>query len=438
MRKYTEVLIVSAVVFATIIALAAHGQAPDPKELIKRADKLFAEKNYKDACRNFEQALETGIENKDLHHASEHVILCKLRLSLFDDALAAAESYVKKTANTYHQARSERLAGNLYLQVPHWGTRAGGKFHRAQYKQGIRLRSYTFDKKHAVQHLETARDLYTKYDAAGAEMPKEDRDGWHNERIECLFDLASAVSRFTIYENNWEFWYRWWGDRDDETAETAGEEDFEEYHSRWNLQRTRPIGLRLDKDGNPIFPFTPKKYASDLDDDGKILYLLAETRTLDKTEDGKYTGLSYYRQAMLARARFGMDRLNNYAGYYWHGGKYPLKKELEDFNPWELKDNEALVLAGGRIRKVTLPTQFDVLSLLRVTSGDYAKSGVGDQSQYATGLYYQTRQQYLEAIAEYDRLEKAFPTSTWAGSGRAHKALIRKPQVTINQMGVQL
>ncbi|GAG02602.1 unnamed protein product, partial [marine sediment metagenome] len=252
-----------------------------------------------------------------LHKASEHVILCKLRLRLFDDALEAAESYIKRTKDTHNEARAGRLTGNLYMLVPHWGTRAGGKFHRAQYKQGIRLQSDRYDKRRAIEHLERARELYAKYEN---KLPagKEERDAWRNERIECIFDLANTVSRFTIYEGQWHYWYRWWGQRDEFLAETAGEDDFDEQRSHWELRRKRPIGLRIDKDGNPIFPSAPKKYATKLGDDQKILYLLEEARNLDTTENNKYTALSLYRQAMLARARFGMDRLNGYAGiYYW-------------------------------------------------------------------------------------------------------------------------
>jgi len=49
-----------------------------------------------------------------------------------------------------------------------------------------------------------------------------------------------------------------------------------------------------------------------------------------------------------------MDRLNNYCNIYW-SGQYPLKEELEKLNPWEMKDGQAMVLVGGRIRKVEMP-----------------------------------------------------------------------------------
>ncbi|HUT37294.1 MAG TPA: hypothetical protein VNE39_27680, partial [Planctomycetota bacterium] len=240
------ILAVALAALATAILVQA--AEPDPAALLKQADEQFEKKNYKDAGEVYEGLLKAAPKHEQWRHASERIILCKLRLQLFDDALDAAETHVKRCAATPHEARAERLAGNLYMLIPHWGTRAGGKFHRGQWKQGIRVRSFQHDKRLAVAHMERARDLYAKYDAdpqALAPLPEKERGAWHNERIECLFDLASLCSRFGIYENQYFFWYSFWGERDDFLAETAGEKDFEEYSSFWQRERKRPIGLRI-------------------------------------------------------------------------------------------------------------------------------------------------------------------------------------------------
>ena len=443
--KSSKFALVCAVAALGVVALATavliQAAEPDPAALLKQADEAFEKKNYKDSAEAYEGLLRAAPRHERWRHASERIITCKLRLQLFDEALEAAETHVKRCAATPYEARAERLAGNLYMLVPHWGTRAGGKFHRAQWKQGINVRSFQHDKRLAVAHMERARDLYARYDADPASLavlPEKERAGWHNERIECLFDLASLCSRFGIYENQHFFWYSFWGERDDFLAETAGERDFDEYHSLWQRERKRPIGLRIGPDGAPIFPTAAKAYAKDLSDDQKILTLLAEARQLDTTKEKKYTGLSYYRQAMLARTRFGMDRLNNYAGVYYWSGRYPLKEELEKFNPWELGDNEALVLAGGTIRKVALPNQFDVLGLLRVVKGDYKDCGIADEAQYAIAAYHQSRQQYLTAIEQYEKLKAEFPKSPRAADADTQIARIKAAQVHISQTGVQL
>jgi len=437
-------------VFAARAAEEAKIDTPEAlRKAVKPADKLFEDKNYKEAAAKYEH-MAAGLAKadpkgapfvKEWRHAGRRVVICKLRLQLFDDAIAAAEAFLTRCKSTPYEARAERQVGNLYMLIPHWGTRAGGKFHRAQWKQGIRVRSYQYDKKRALKHLERARELYAALDADPKRLAKldgDERKNWHNERIECIFDLASTCSRFGIYENAWHFWWHYWGERDEFLAGTAGEQDFDEYYSYWHRQRKRPIGLRIGPDGKPIFPSEPKNYAKDLSDDQKILYLLAEARRLDKTDNRKYTGLSRYRQAMLARSRFGMDRLNSYASLYWFGGEYPLKEDLGKFNPWEMKDSEALVLAGGKIRKVKLPARYDVLKLLRLVEGEYRRSGVADEAQYAIGLYYQSRQQYLTALKEYDKLKRTYPKSRRKGNVDTQVARIKAPQVRISQTGAQL
>jgi len=282
-------------VLAAFCFLAALTAQTTPPPTMQGADRLFELKHYKEAAEAYEALVEAKAPN--WHHAAERAITCKLRLNLFDDAIKAAEDYVRRTAGTPQEARAERLTGHLYMLLPHWGTRSGGKFYRAEYKQGIQLVTYRYDRRHAVAHMERARDLYARYDAAPATLaglPKKEREGWHNERIECIFDLANLVSRFSIYDDQPQFWYAWWGERDEFLAKTAGEEDFDEGRSWWQMTRKRPIGLRLEADGNPIFPSKPADYSADLGDDEKILYLLDEARRLDRTPEHKYTGLSYY------------------------------------------------------------------------------------------------------------------------------------------------
>jgi uncharacterized protein YfaS (alpha-2-macroglobulin family) len=430
----------AACVGLLVVPMLLSAAEPTPAEWLTKADQAFEAKNYRDAAEAYAAFLKAAPKHEKWRHASERIITARLRLQLFDEALAAAEAYIARSKDTPYEARAERLTGNLYMLLPHWGTRAGGVFHRAKYQQGLYVSSTSYDKRLAVQHLERARDLYAQYDQPGADLsalPEAERADWRNERIECNFDLAGACARFGIYENNYFYWYRYWAQRDDELAETAGETDFDEQTGYWQWTRKRPIGLRLDPDGRPMFPTTPRAYAKDLNDDQKILFILKEARDLDRTAGKKYAGLSYYRQAMLARSRFGMDRLNSYASLYYSGG-YPLQEEMKQFNPWEMKDKEALVLAGGRITVVDLPRDWDVLGLLRLVAGDYGQSGVADEAQYGVGLYYQSRQQYTTALDEYANLKKLFPQSAKIGEANENIARIRSEDVLINNAGVQL
>ncbi len=421
-------LAASALLLTFALTCAAARPDPIPPLGIAKADDLFERKHYAESADIYARILEA--EQGDWHRAAERLVMCKLRLALYEEALEAAEDYIARTAGAPQQARAERLTGHLYMLLPHWGTRSGGEFHRGEHRQGIYLQSHTYDKKHAVAHMERARELYAELDSGDP--------AWHEERIGCTFDLAGMLSRFGIYDDEPYFWHRWWGQRDEFLAETAGEEDFDEGYSTWQWRRKRPIGLRVGTDGEPIWPREPHRYGPDLPDDEKILYLLGEARALDTTEERRHTALSYYRQAMLARKRFGMDRLNNYAALYHTGHGRPLQEELESHNPWELAHDEALALAGGRIRRVALPEHFDVLGLLRRVAEDYATSGVADQARYGAGLYCQSRQQYVQAVEQYEALAEVFPESKWAGQARSQIWRIREPQVQLSQSGVQL
>jgi len=232
----------------TIGSVIGFGAAQGPPTF-QAADKLFDQKNYAEAAGVYGALVEAQAE--DWHRAAERLIMCKLRLSLFGEALEAAADYVARTEGTRQEARAERLTGHLYMLLPHWGTRSGGEFHRGVREQGTFLHSHQYDKKQALAHMERARDLYARQDLAVG-LPIEEGAKWLEERIECTFDLVNLLSRFGIYDDEPQFWYRWWGERDEFLAETAGEDDFDEGYSYWEMHRKRPIGLRVGPDGEDL------------------------------------------------------------------------------------------------------------------------------------------------------------------------------------------
>lgn len=413
-------------------------QEEDPDALLKKADGLFAEKHYAEAAAEYRKLLAAAPKHAKAMHAVERAIVCFTRLDRHDEALDEAEAHVKRTAGTKEEPRAERLAGNLYLVAPHWGTRAGGKFHRGRWEQGVHVQSYRLDKKLALAHLERARGLFESLEGGtAASWTEAERTSWREERIDALFDLVSACASFNEYENDWSFWHEGGIERDDEAAAAAGSEDFEERHSRWELQRKRPIGLRLGTDGRPAFAKTPAAWSADLGDDEKILWLLKEVRDLDPSARKTLTARSWYRQAMLARTRFGMERVQHVASGFWEDGKHPLQEEIEAFKPWELKDAEALILAGGKLRVVALPPEWEPFAMLAKVWGELADAGLAPEARYAAALIRQGRQQYVEAIAAYEELRKVHPDSEWANNAGEQIGKIRNPEVALSDSGVQ-
>ncbi len=427
-----------------LVGLALVAPARSDEDLA-RAEKLFQDKNYQEAADIYATALPKVTDPKEVSRLAQRLVACHVRLQRFDAALDDAEGWVRRAEGSPWEARARRFAGDLWVSVPHWGTRSGGTFYRGEWRQGIQLRSARHDKKISVAHLEKARDLYAAYDTKEKAKPlaqalgsEKDAAGWHAERVQALFDLAGACARFGIYEQDSGFWWGYWAERDDLAADTAGEEDFQEMYSDWELRRHRPTGLRVGPDGAPLFPVKPKTYEASTDDDQKILYLLDEIRGLDQSDDHAATAMSLYRQGMLARARFGMDRLQGIAGGWWSGDGYPLQDELKEIRPWDLGDDEALVLAGGRIHRVTLPRAWDALALLGRAKSVGEASGLAPMASYAIGLHLQTRQQYVPALAEFEGLRERWPKSDWAAHAQQQIERIRASQVHVNQTSVQM
>ncbi len=430
-----SLLVVIALLGLGQLALTHAGEA-HPAAVLKRADQLYADSNYAQAAELYQQLLSAPQRPEAWYRIGEQLTACYLRLQRFDDAIAAAQAQVQRAGDTPLGARANRFLGDLYLLVPKWGVRAGGKFHRAQHLQGIHVQSYRHDKQLALQYLQQARALYERFDgdaAALATLPEAERDQWRRERLDCLFDLAGAAARYGIYDNGPMFWHWYWAQRDDQLAATAGEDDFDEATNQWAYHRKRPLGLRVDDAGQPVFPTAPAAWGEDLNDDQKVLYLLAEIRELDNLDQRPYAARSWMRQALLARTRFGLDRLNAYAGMWYDGSTQPLRQELEKVNPWELGDHETLVLAGGRVMRVTLPPQWDVLDLLsRVEHPEHAL-----EARYSMGLYHQSRQQYPRALTVYDELLTQDPQNQWVQAARTQRQRILAPEVSLAATSLQ-
>jgi len=167
----TSTLILSIGLFTLIqtgVTAPPASASNSPKELLAKANKLFEGKNYLEASKAYGSFLKAGALLDGWQHASERVIQAKLRLQLYQDGLDAAEAYIKRSKGTHYEARAERLGGNLYMLIPHWGTRSGGEFHRGKWQQGIQVRSNNHDKALAISHLEKARNLYAKWEIGRA------------------------------------------------------------------------------------------------------------------------------------------------------------------------------------------------------------------------------------------------------------------------------
>jgi uncharacterized protein YfaS (alpha-2-macroglobulin family)/tetratricopeptide (TPR) repeat protein len=420
-------------------ALVLHPGPRDPDRWIQEADLAYEKKNYREAREGYERALAEAPRHPRAWHAGERVILCSTRLGEWDRGLQAGREMVARHEGGAREARAERLLGNLHLDVPHYGTRSGGEFQRGVWRQGIHLQTHRADKRAALRHLERARELYAEVlsdPARAQDLSEAERAGLPAERLETLLDLAKAAAAFTGYDPSGEWFGRFAAERDDAAALAAGETDFEEEIAAAERDRQRALGLPVNEEGRPVFPRRPAAYDPLLTDDEKILAVLHEVRTLDREGRQDHAARSLHLQAMLARARFGLDDLRRHS-WRWFEGEGSAEEAIEDFQPWTLGDAQCLTLVNGRLAVVDLPEDWDVLGLLAALPRTYPDSSLCALAVHTAALYRQSRQQYPQALALFDAVIARWPDSEWAGPARELRERLLRPEVLPADSGVQ-
>jgi hypothetical protein len=270
------------------------------------------------------------------------------------------------------------------------------------------------------------------------------------ERIGVNFDLVAALAKKDAYGYRRWGWIGWWWDgafEPEEDSEAVEEADYEE--PRWARgwypeDQTPPTGIPLDLNGKPQFIATPKEYSSALGDGPRIRFLLDEIQRLDKSEKKDDAAKALLRWAMIARSLYGPETAQQWSGsqvqYDRLGRPIPQKSDpdLPRKKTWELEDDEALTIVGGRLRVVALPASESPVSLLRLVEEKYPESSLRPEAHYARALYFQTRQQFPRAIAEYNELIRRYPNHKRTDDARSQIALIERAEVLFGPGSVHL
>lgn len=411
---------------------------PAWQDALASADGLFRKQHWAEARTAYDAVRD---HNPNWHHldvrrAVEGAIACSLHLSLWDDALGRGAQYVARTKGGIEEAAGERFLAGLYLHVPHYGTRRGAGFLRGQYTQGIYVSSWRKDRKEAVRHYERARDLLLALKGQKAMQPRESPARITGERIGVDFDLAAALARQDEYNDWCGRW--WWGaPEEEEDSQAAEEADYEE--PRWGRRgggydRTAPpTGVPLDANGKPRFVTTPRAYSARLAPGPRIRFLLSEIQALDTSPQKDDAARALYRWAMIARSLYGPDSA---AQAYSYDNASEAGKPLKPI--WELNEDEALTLVGGRRAVITLPPDENPIALLRKVAKLYPNSRLLPEAHYARALYFQTRQQFPQAVGEHSSLIELYPQHPRAKAANAQIQMIRKPGVLFGTTGISL
>ncbi len=439
------------------LAPTIYGQNSSPKDSLEKADKLFKEKHWAEARAAYDDARDASKDwhSPALRQAVEGAVACLMKLALWDDALARAEAYLEKNKGTLDEAIGQRFLAGLYLTFPHHGLKQGGKFLRGQSGQGVYVYSWKKDRKDAVLHYERARDLL-----AWLKVHPEDDSGRgepeHEKRllaewVGVNFDLATALARQDSEQYGYAPWGLcgwWWGSwgEAEEDSDAVVEADYQEgrFYRGWSgREQEPPTGIPLDSAGKPAFFEAPKEYAAKLGAGAKIRFLLEEIQRLDDSPTREDAAKALFRWAMMARTLYGPETAQFAAPQirYDRFGRpqpQPADPDAPRTKIWELAPDEALTIAGGKVRVVALPPAESPLAVLRQVEEKYPQSSLGVEAHYARALYLQTRQQFPLAVAEYTKLIAAHPEHARATAAKQQIQQIGLPGVLLGATGVQL
>ena len=445
--------------------VAAKAEAsPEEVALDKKfaaADKAFDEKNWADARDAYDKLRqsETDWGSATARRAVDGAVASLVKLELWDDAFARAKELVEHTKGTFEEARARRFLGGLYLTSPHFGTKQGGKFLRGKYGQGVYVTSWKKDKREGVTQYEQARDLLAGF------LAKPETDPGHaapnrqvqvtQELIGLDFDLSTALSQQDDSDYygaaRWGFCFWWWPAawEDEEDSEALEEADYEEprYGRGWGgygqEDEALPTGLPTGPDGKPRFMSIPSQYTAKLGQGPKIRYLLEEIQRLDTTEKKDDAGRALYRWGQITAMLYGPSIVNNLTTrnirYDRWGHPLPAKEDPDapKTKLWELSDDQALALAGGKVRVVDLPAAESPLSIWCEIEKRYPESSSRRDALHSIAQYYQGRQQFGKAVEAYETVIKFRPSDD-NSAFQSQIDLIRKPEVMLSENTVQL
>src|SRR5439155_893397 len=161
--------------------------------------------------------------------------------------------------------------------------------------------------------------------------------------------------------------------------------------------------------------------ASNLGAGQKIRFLLDEVQQLDTSTNKNEAARALFRWAMIARTLYGPESASGYSSAQVRYDRFgqPLPAQPDPDEPkkkiWELADDEAITLVGGKLRLVTLPPSESPVALLRELKQKYPHNRRFPGAEYHPALYYPTRQQVPEAVKEYEAFLETQPQHQRAG-----------------------
>ena len=227
------------------------------------ADREYEEKSYARALDAYRAVLAANVEHPERARIELQIAHCLVRLEKWADALPALTAYLKAHTDDVWAARAHGEWGNLYRQMPHWGTKKGDSYSPGErLPDGEYVDRWEEDLADARTHLETAKRLYDGFLAA--KQPPIDRTTLATEAIQVRFDLAELL---------------------------------QERHGPIILGGAPASGAQPSRLGARA-PAERKQYDSQWSDREKVLFLYEDVERLDPTADKQLSAKARYLKAM--------------------------------------------------------------------------------------------------------------------------------------------
>ena len=392
-----------------LLVLPGAGQGPgkgDKADLV-RAQKLMAEQRWADARAAFDAAGQAVSDHRrpEVRQALRGAVACSLKLGDVKGAWERTQTFWRN-----------RTGASLKAGRRNWP--GGYQEHR--------------DYPWVVANLELVRGLLIELGvAAQGELRRELVRG----RIDVDWQLTERLlgSFFGGDNGSGPFPNWWWGP---EVPGGAGTLNPSQGWS-WSPNEGVPVG----PDGRPRFLGAPKEYRTADGRAEKLLVLLAELEAMDPTPAKENAARALLTQARIRKTLYGpsSDPSWGNAEFYYAYAERPSfirsysGRAIKPF--WELHNDEARTLVAGRSRVIELPQAENPLALLRLLERKYPNSPSAPEAIYERGVYYQMRQQFDLALAEYRALRTRYPKHPRAALAQKKIEAILHPDVLLGRTG---
>ncbi len=368
----------------------------DTAALMKKGQKLQEQGNWKEAFAVFEKVATdpkaaSGVASNSLTQAWQ--CLMNLGNQKEQDAL------VEAAAAAHPQDRDVLVqAATIYMQCEHYGAMVAGKFERGGHRGGTAkyVSSEARDRVRALQLMQQAMPVVKSGDngfwsvLAGMLMHNRGYAGaWE---LQALTDLAKLPD----YEET--AYGSWWGWR-------AG-------------SRGAPVGA----DGKPVFYSIPKSWESAQNDGERWRWALYHQDPAS----------AQFQWAQFLQNQFGVQTLAEYGGIFGRGGEADddtQKDESGVYAVHTLKEGETIAKFATGIKRLTLPEEYNYLTVYKELAGAAAGSAYACEAAQALAQEFENRRQYDRAVEFWKRVLELAPNG---GDWRHQNAQQRVDQIVKN------